>query len=172
MDQMSYLQIFFLAVIVAPIFEEFIFRYYLTKPYVLIYGVVLLAIALIFYGRSEDYISLSVAVFSVLLLTGILLFIIFNPGVYDKFVAFYRLQFAYVFYLSAVIFAFIHIFNFNAVMPWYYTPVLVLPQFIIGLFLAYVRIRNSIYHSILIHALNNSIPMLILLLAPENLIPQ
>ncbi len=70
------------------------------------------------------------------------------------------------FYLSTFLFAALHIFNFELEgTMWFYLPILVLPQFILGLYLGFVRLKSNVGGSILVHAYNNAIPMIFLLLA-------
>ncbi|PLX27867.1 hypothetical protein C0583_01360 [Candidatus Parcubacteria bacterium] len=73
--------------------------------------------------------------------------------------------FVYIFYSLACIFAFLHIFNYyNLDNFWLLMPVLVAPQFVIGLILSYIRMRYGITWSIFYHILHNSlisIPVLV-----------
>ncbi len=73
--------------------------------------------------------------------------------------------FAVLFYLFTCGFAVLHVFNFSLELNQYWmTPFLVLPQLIIGFYLGFVRMHFSIWHSIAIHALNNLIPLTIMLI--------
>lgn len=166
MDQFDKWQILLIAVIMAPVVEEFLFRYYITKPTVFILGVplILTAVPLLyaFNGSMHWYLALPLAVI------GIFIFFLaaFQKEIKNLLLTQYLMCFPYIVYLSAVIFAFIHIFNFGGEIAWFYTPILVFPQFVVGLFLAYVRVRNGMMHCIMIHAINNLIPMLALFLVP------
>ena len=76
----------------------------------------------------------------------------------------YVRQFPFIFYYIVALFAFLHIYNFDVnTINWYYAPLMVVPQFILGIYLGYVRLRNNIWSSILIHAINNIIPMILFL---------
>ena len=163
LDQMSLWKIFILAVIIAPIFEEILFRYYLTKP-VLIFIAIPTIIAL---GSLIMYSTGLLNLFAFILfliVSSLSLLLLFwkSVNLIEHLKIWYQDKFAYVFYLSAVLFAFIHIYNFHDMMPWYYTPILVFPQFFIGLYLGYLRVRNGLSYSILVHAINNAIPMILL----------
>ena len=72
--------------------------------------------------------------------------------------------FPFFFYVISIGFALLHIFNFDLSMHHYLlAPFLVLPQLILGLYLGFVRMKNGILASMGIHALNNLIPILMLL---------
>ncbi|NNK89380.1 MAG: CPBP family intramembrane metalloprotease, partial [Saprospiraceae bacterium] len=78
----------------------------------------------------------------------------------DKLQSTFQRYFPWVFYYSVVIFAFLHVYNFElSSEQWFLGPLLVIPQFILALLLGYVRIRNNIWSSIYLHALNNFIPL-------------
>lgn len=71
-----------------------------------------------------------------------------------------------IFYLSAVLFALVHISNFESQpMVYLLAPILVLPQLILGLILGYIRVRLGLLWSILLHASYNGLLMLPLLVA-------
>lgn len=66
--------------------------------------------------------------------------------------------FSQIFYLSAIAFALIHAMNYN----WdntslWLTPLLVLPQFILALFIGYLRVQFNFTWGFLFHALHNLI---------------
>ena len=168
-QNMNYGLLFLMAVIIAPALEEFIFRFYLKYPALsmlqllsLIWGAF---VYLLLELKHEELFWTVAAVGTVAL--SLMTYQLFAKwrslgpeGLYNRI-------FPMIFYLSAVIFAFVHIYNFQGDIPWYYTPILVFPQFFLALFLGYVRIRNGIVYAILFHGLNNSIPMILLALAPN-----
>jgi membrane protease YdiL (CAAX protease family) len=82
---------------------------------------------------------------------------------------FWNKRFGYIFYLFTIIFALIHISNydFNSTII-YLIPFLVLPQFIMGLFLGYLRVRYNFVSAYLMHALHNAIFITIALLSIDN----
>lgn len=64
--------------------------------------------------------------------------------------------FAFVFYVSTLIFGFYHITNFDLSREvLLLSPILVAPQLCIGVFLAYIRVRLGLLWAILLHALYN-----------------
>lgn len=152
--QYSMFFVFLLAVVVAPIIEEVIFRSYLRWPFsiVIIYIISLITVLILLFTK-----------FDFLLASTLVLFALVGHSIFrniDKIEDYFKDKFGFVFYFSVIIFAYIHIFNFGNVTTWYYVPILVLPQFILALYLGYVRVRNNLLASIYIHMLNNIIPML------------
>ncbi|MGY8915428.1 MAG: CPBP family intramembrane glutamic endopeptidase [Flavobacteriales bacterium] len=74
--------------------------------------------------------------------------------------------FKYVFYTSVLLFAIVHIFNFEGdTKLYYFTPFLIAPQLITGVFLGYIRVKLGLKWSILLHATFNTVligPILLL----------
>jgi len=79
-----------------------------------------------------------------------------------------RKIFPFVFYLTAALFGFAHVSNYE-IDPslWYMFPVLVLPQLLLGLMLGFVRLRYGLWAAILMHAMNNFLPFMVMLFAPD-----
>jgi len=71
--------------------------------------------------------------------------------------------FPYIFYASAMIFGYVHFSNFSGNMQWYWIPLLIIPQFMMGLVMGYARLRFGMYSNIALHAVNNLIPGLAML---------
>ena len=70
------------------------------------------------------------------------------------------------FYANGGIFAYVHIFNFeittNVIL---FSPLLVAPQFFIGLIFGFVRVRFGLIWSIFLHSIYNGILVSLFLLA-------
>lgn len=74
--------------------------------------------------------------------------------------------FPWIFHLSSVAFSAVHLYNFNlAQTPLWLLPLLVLPQWVTGMVLGWLRVRRGIGASILLHAIFNGGPLLLLWLA-------
>lgn len=105
MKNMSNSMIFFMAVILAPLLEEAIFRAPLTA---------------------------------------------FKKGK----------QFKIAFYVFALLFGYVHLSNFNITTNiLIFSPILVLPQILLGGYLGFIRVRFGLIWSILLHAAYNGILM-------------
>lgn len=63
--------------------------------------------------------------------------------------------FGIAFWFFTFIFAGVHIFNFSSEFSIYLIPILVLPQFVLGVMLGYIRTGWGIGYSMLFHALHN-----------------
>lgn len=75
----------------------------------------------------------------------------------------YLAKFPWVFHLSAVVFAAVHLNNFRLADPaWWLLPLLVLPQWSAGLVLGWLRVRRGIGAAMLLHGLFNAGPLLII----------
>lgn len=75
----------------------------------------------------------------------------------------YLKHFGWVFHLTALAFAAVHLtnFSFNRT-PYWLLPLLVLPQWITGLALGWIRMRRGIGASIALHATFNAGPILLI----------
>jgi len=74
----------------------------------------------------------------------------------------YRRCFPWVFHLAMLAFAAVHLHNFSMPhTPYWLMPLLVLPQWMTGLVLGWMRTRRGIGASMLLHALFNSGPLLV-----------
>jgi membrane protease YdiL (CAAX protease family) len=71
-------------------------------------------------------------------------------------------KFRAIFYFSAIIFSIVHLANFEySINILLFSPILIAPQFIMGLFLGYLRVRYNLILGILLHALHNAIFLII-----------
>ena len=67
-------------------------------------------------------------------------------------------SFKYAFYVSFSLFGFIHIFNFELTTNvLLLTPLLVLPQLLVGSYFGYIRVRFGLLWSMLLHGCYNGI---------------
>ena len=141
-QEMEPVLIFFFAVIVAPLFEEVMFRLILKfRSNLLILWSIHIGVAL-HLGQKRSLLKTA-------------------RQVWDKF-------YGWIFYLMAVAFGLIHIMNFEPSLNIYLlAPILVAPQILIGINLGYLRVRFGLIWSILFHALYNGILMSIALLTDE-----
>lgn len=74
----------------------------------------------------------------------------------------YLHAFPWVFHLASLTFSAVHLHNFNlAQTPLWLLPLLVLPQWVTGMVLGWLRVRHGIGASIALHAIFNGGPLLI-----------
>ncbi len=74
----------------------------------------------------------------------------------------YLKQFPWAFHLSSLAFSAVHLYNFNlAHTPLWLLPLLVLPQWVTGMVLGWLRVRHGIGASVLLHAIFNGGPLLV-----------
>lgn len=79
------------------------------------------------------------------------------------------LYFKYAFYSTAIIFGYIHLFNYqeiNANMILF-SPILVAPQILVGLYLGFIRVKFGLLWSIALHAVYNGVLMSLFLLVKD-----
>ena len=70
-------------------------------------------------------------------------------------------QYIYIFYFSAVLFGFVHVFNFNFDYKMLLLfPILTAPQIFTGIFVGYLRVRYNLIWGYFLHAIHNMILIL------------
>lgn len=150
----------------APIIEEIIFRLSLNlkKINILISGSIAI---LILVGEKILKINLTniqdyYFKFGTLVLFLAFVYIVkqsWFDNIRDKYFSFY-------FYLVTILFALLHIGNFNSSIPshlFWAIPLLILPQFIMGMFFGYMRLKSGVIWAIALHILMNTPAVLIYL---------
>jgi len=77
----------------------------------------------------------------------------------------YRMRFGWVYHLSSLAFASVHLNNFIlADTAYWMLPLLVLPQWATGLVLGWIRVRRGFGAAVALHGVFNAGPMLLILL--------
>ncbi|OZI71692.1 CPBP family glutamic-type intramembrane protease [Bordetella genomosp. 12] len=154
------------AVVWAPLVEEMLFRYGLRRPLQALWVVPAILPAL-FWGAQFWTACITAAV---------VLLAIYSTRRMGGFKRaprrLYARHFGLVFHLVALAFAAVHLSNFSFTsMAWWLLPLLVLPQWLTGLVLGWMRVRRGIAASMALHAVFNAGPMvmiwLLLKLAPD-----
>ena len=152
----------FMAVLWAPLAEEMLFRYSLRYPRAILWVIPVMAIVVI-SGPSW----LSIAAF--LLVLALLVALKMRGLASNEEALPWRLRrlyvqwFPWVFHLFVLAFAFVHLSNFKLNdTPWWMFPVMVLPQWMTGLVLAWMRVRSGIGTSMLMHMMFNGGPLLLI----------
>jgi len=182
--------IIFLFYIWAPLSEELAFRMALKyNPYKLSFSFSILLLIVMdfslsildgFYPQVSAWLSGVSDVYLICAYVFFVLFIGFGSGVFlkkkisqEKADKWYKKNFFYIFYASSLGFGMAHIFNYyNFQSQFYILPLLIWPQFIIGLALGYVRMILGLRWSMFMHFLHNfifSAPFLALAFLSDNL---
>lgn len=145
-----------LALLWAPVVEELMFRYGMRRPGAALW--LLPSFVLVVQQGSTLTVGLVLAVSLALVLSGRL------PGVAWSFRLNrrYRQLFPWVFHALTVAFAVLHLLNFQlGAAAWWMLPLLVLPQWVTGLVLGWLRVRSGIGASMLAHSFFNAGPLLL-----------
>jgi len=158
---------FFKAIIFIPLLEELAFRLSLKyKPifFSLSTGVLLFMIFKIcFYGGLgfHGFINISVN-FLIIILVSLFTFLTIK-GKNDKIEHFYNKRFYFIFYLSALIFAYLHITKYyaNGFSFIIYSPIFLFPIIYTGLNLGFIRLKYGFFYCVLMHSFLNLIGHLI-----------
>ena len=79
-------------------------------------------------------------------------------------ITWWKNNFKTIFWVFTIVFAAVHFSNFVSTVPIYLAPILVLPQFVLGIMLGYIRVGWGTRYSMLFHAIHNGIPISLLLL--------
>ncbi|MDD4028567.1 MAG: CPBP family glutamic-type intramembrane protease [Caldisericia bacterium] len=156
----SYLSLLMLGGIVLPFLEEVGFRlplhfHPLSLGISLAYILVLLY-SLVFPQPSSLGTNILVVIAISLLIGGLCALLFY--GKRDSIALFWHRQFRWIYYSFAILFGCMHISNFSSPSIWVYlfTPLLILPQFLSGLVLGYVRLQFGFFWGFAFHALWNS----------------
>ena len=147
-----------LAIVWAPIVEELLFRFGLRRPLQALWVVPFICLAL-WHGPGW--------VQSIMITAAILLAIqstrqvprLSTRGI--RFLRHYCHFFPWVLHLSVLGFAALHLLNFTYTdVQWLTLPLIVLPQWLAGMVMAWVRVTRTFADAMLLHALYNFGPLL------------
>ncbi len=163
-------------VIIGPFFEELSFRLFLRpKKFAFLLGLVFFV--LFFASSVLSYFNISLPqmvtnyttlisgeigisfLITLLILAGLLLgclSLVFRFIDKEKAEKFVYSRFNYLVYFSSVIFALMHITNYeNLEKFWWLAPVFILPQLLVGLILPFVRTKFGFWWSVFTHSCYN-----------------
>uniref|UniRef100_UPI00333E8CD1 CPBP family intramembrane glutamic endopeptidase n=1 Tax=Castellaniella defragrans TaxID=75697 RepID=UPI00333E8CD1 len=151
----------------APIVEELTFRHALRRPAMLWWFVPLMAVIIVQGAGVASGIMAAVAL--------LLCLVPLQGGAGGRLAGAWRLSWArrrqvlrwypWLYHLSALAFGAVHLYNFQLhATPAALMPLLVLPQWFTGLVLGWMRVRRGIGASMLLHAVFNAGPLLLVLL--------
>lgn len=79
-------------------------------------------------------------------------------------------KYGYIFYFSAILFGFVHIFNFNSDKNLLLLfPIITAPQIFVGLFAGYLRVRFNLIWGFFLHAIHNLVFFLPFLISGDSI---
>ena len=129
-----------LIIFLEPLFEEFIFRFGLRNQRFYLFHI---PVNFINFFRGSD-----------------------NPELENRFRTIWNRYYTYIFYSSAILFCLSHLFNYEKfTFAILFFPVIVFPQFVLGLLAGYLRIKFNFFWGLLLHIFHNAIFLLLALMA-------
>lgn len=150
-----------LIVVLAPVLEELVFRGWLSGRVSWLAGFAIAVVAgigaaVVAVGADGDGMrAVSGAVLIGGLLAALVAMILLRRRPAPNW---YRAIFPVAFWLSAIAFALIHLLNYNEGALWILLP-LILPQFVLGTMLGYVRVHYGLLWCVLLHAMHNGVAL-------------
>jgi membrane protease YdiL (CAAX protease family) len=169
-----------LASVLAPIFEELAFRLAIIYQNKISFSIgigfffsFMVSILLNFYNLFGLYYYLSFLptipylenVILAIPATLITYLILSNKKIESKTQNFIKKYHIHIFWFFTIVFALIHSLNFLSIKEiLFLIPLLVLPQFLLGYSLGFVRVKLGIIFSIIFHALNNFVASFIFII--------
>jgi hypothetical protein len=166
-EDLSFAKLVLYALLLAPIFEELVFR--LSLLYSRLFFSISFALAMTSLITSLMDIRLITWTGSLsfnICLSFCFIFLNNSEKANSKIENFWKNHFAMVFYLSSFLFGIFHIGNYGLVGIDAFVMALLfcVPQLIGSLFLGFVRIKLGFSWAIVMHVLYNSVPFLLMLL--------
>ncbi len=146
------------AVLLAPILEEAVFRLPMKYSYVRIFTACCLVLSMLLtFIHSERTVGLIAIAF--FLIVALFHFIDQrNDNQLNAQIApLWETYFYIPFWILTLCFALLHLTNFGGQFPLYLAPFLVLPQFVLGAMLGYIRTGFGFVFAVLFHALHNGV---------------
>jgi hypothetical protein len=153
----------FQALLWAPIIEEMLFRFGLRRPFL-----ALLVVPVLIYVFLNGFAwwASSLIVLMLLMLIWSMRHANMPSGNAWRWLRTYRWAFPVVMHASVLAFAALHIHNYEFEdLAWWMMAVLVLPQWVTGLALCWIRVQRGIGAAVLVHALFNAGPLCLAWLA-------
>ena len=151
-------------IVFGPFLEEFFFRFQLRN----FFSNIFVTLALVFYVVAKSYLGVGISIVLGIIIIGLPYIPNFINRYQSSVNTFIHKYFVWHFYVTAFVFGFLHITNFENITSsvLLLSPVIVAYQVILGLFLGFVRVqyRWGIVYAILVHMLYNAIPIIIKLL--------
>lgn len=154
--------------LILPFIEELVFRLPLRYKKINFIPFIIFITLLTWVLLSETfYFSLALSIPLFVVITAFLIFYIFNRRMAENRETFLSSNYPFYFYTVAILFALSHLSNFSySVSLLLFAPIVILPQFIGGFFMGFIRIKHGFIWGFFLHALHNAIFTLPVLLFP------
>lgn len=162
----SALKTFITICIMAPVLEETICRLPLSfKPIHIALSIAIIVLFLTGFGYgniTQDPLNLTLRLPMAIITFFVVKAVLNNPKYYPVDRLSPRAKRGFILF-SIVLFGLAHIANFKPLhyQVWFLYPLLVIPQMCMGWVFTYVRLRNGVFYSILLHGFTNSLPFLL-----------
>lgn len=151
-EENTFITIFFLAAIIAPLAEELAYRFFLSTNHKIFTSGLLILGAYTYLSQAFSIPGLIIALATLIFVT------VFSTLKKEKRDIVLKKYFRAITVISLVIFAAIHLSNYqNLHTIWYLSPLLVATQFFSGGVYAMMRLRYGFEYSIITHALYNGV---------------
>lgn len=164
--EIGYYGTLLIACILAPIIEEFLFRWHLRKRYATIYFILLSLSAIIITALTSTW--LSCLVFFLCLASAVVIEFYLKKQSQTKKYLLSKKVYPFVFYFSAVVFGIVHLYNFEGLS--FKDPAFIIfiaSQIFGALTLGYLRIKFGLRYSMLSHAAFNLFAVAMSILFPN-----
>lgn len=159
-----------LMIVILPFIEELIFRLPLRFKRAYLIPFIITCISFMGYNflkimGTHILIAIFISIFS----TVVIFLALYNHRISERFEHIWSSNYRAVFYAVASLFALYHLTNFKfSISLLIFAPIVVLPQFIGGLFMGFLRVKQGLLWGFFLHALHNAFFVLPVLLMPEN----
>jgi len=172
MEQIGVVGFIVFAVLVGPLLEEIAFRLAMRfRLRTVLIGVTAFVIYMTqaasqLFGPENSQGLLILGIGATVALLGFVLLCVKRQNAVK---AWWTNHFPWVFYIFSIAFALIHIFNFEEfpLKVILLTPIITLPQLILGLGMGYLRMRFGFWYGYLFHVLNNAFAVTVFLLITD-----
>ncbi len=158
------------AIILAPIIEEAVFRLPMKYSYVRIFAACCIVLVMLSAFIDSEMI---IGIIAIVFFLAIALFHFIDQRNENQFniqiASWWETHFYIPFWLLTICFALLHLTNFKNDFPLYVAPFLVLPQFVLGVMLGYIRVGFGFVFAVLFHALYNGVTIGLALMAQATL---
>lgn len=156
-------------ILILPFIEELVFRLPLRYKKINFIPFIIFITLLTWVLLSETfYFSLALSIPLFVVITTFLILYIFNRRMAEIREIFLSSKYPFYFYTVVILFALSHLSNYSySVSLLLFAPIVILPQFIGGFFMGFIRIKQGFIWGFFLHALHNAIFILPVLLFPS-----